>query len=40
MELITLNKRLRFFNINHHDKNVANDEVTEAVKKSVKDQDS
>ena len=31
--LITLNRRLRFLNIYHHDKNVAVDEVTEAIKK-------
>ena len=36
MELITLNKRLRFFNINCHDENVINHEVTEAVKKERK----
>ena len=31
--LITLNSRLRFFNIYRHDKNVTIDEVTEAIRK-------
>ena len=30
--LITLNRRLRFFNIYHHDRNVTVNEVTEAIK--------
>ena len=34
--LITLNRRLRFFNIYRHDKNVTVDEVTEAIKKECK----
>ena len=34
--LITLNRRLRFFNIYRHNKNVTVDEVTEAIKKECK----
>ena len=34
--LITLNRRLRFFNIYRHAKNVTIDEVTEAIKKECK----
>ena len=34
--LITLNRRLRFFNIYRHDKNVTIGEVTEAIKKECK----
>ena len=34
--LITLNRKLRFFNIYCHDKNVTADEVTEAIKKECK----
>ena len=34
--LITLNRRLMFFNIYRHDKNVIVDEVTEAIKKDSK----
>ena len=35
--LITLNRRLRFFSIYRHDKNVTVDEVTEAIKKECKE---
>ena len=34
--LIKLNRRLRFFNIYRHDKNVTVDEFTEAIKKECK----
>ena len=34
--MITLNRRLRFFNIYRHAKNVTIDEVTEAIKKECK----
>ena len=34
--LITLNRRLRFFNIYRHDKNVTVDEVTKAIKTESK----
>ena len=36
LSLIKLNRRLSFFSIYRHDKNVALDEVTEAIKKACK----